>query len=66
MFSTDIVIYLSQRYKFLLPLSQLFYRAKSCRFWFPVGNINQGDRVRKLRVHRCWESHAGPVLLFFL
>lgn len=65
-FSTDILLYLSQQYKFLLQLpSQFFYMGKSCIFWFPVGNINQWDRVRKLRVHRHWESHAVSPLLFF-
>lgn len=66
MFSTDILICVSHRYNFFLHLSPLFYRAKSCIFVFPVGNTNQGDRVRKLRMDRYWESHTGSVLVFFL
>lgn len=66
MFSIDILIYLSQQYKFLLQLpSHLFYRGDSCLFWFPVGNINLWDRVKKLGVHRYWESRAISLLLFF-
>lgn len=65
-FSTDILLYLSQQYKFLLQLpSQFFSIGNSCIFSFSVGNINQWDRVRKLRVHRHWESHAVSPLLFF-